>query len=330
MPWTFSLHAAVIAAIAAASAFAIAPSISLAQAYPVRPVRVVLALPPGGAQDNLARAAAQELTKVWGQTVLIENRPGAGGILAAETVARSAPDGYTILMVDKVPLVNNIYLQRSLPFDPVKDFAPVVTLALTANWIVANNNFPANTVQELIAYARARPGQINYGTFGPGSVNHIQTEEFSRMTGIKLTHIPYKGGADLVRALLSGEVSIAFNGVSGVPAMRQKQLKAIAYGGLQRTQVLPDVPTIEESGVTGLDARSWFGWVVPAATPRTIIDRIATDTAQVVAAPAFRDKYIVGIGLEPFHVGPDAFAELLASERKDFEALIKRLEGRLN
>ncbi len=291
---------------------------------------MVLPVPPGGLQDSLARAIARELSKAWGQNVLIENRPGAGGIVAAEVVAKSAPDGYSILMADAVPLVNNLFLRRNLPYDPVKDFAPMIALAQSSSVLVTNLNFPANTIQELIAFARTRPGEVNYRSYGLGSFTHVETEDFCKLVGIKLTHIPYKGGAEILPALLSGQIAIAFTGVpSTLAALRQKQVKAIAYGGAQRSSALPELPTVAEAGVAGFEWRTWFGLVVRAATPRPILDRMAADVGRVIAEPAFRDKFIGGVGVEPFNLGPDAFAELLSTNRKSFAAMLKRVDVHL-
>jgi tripartite-type tricarboxylate transporter receptor subunit TctC len=304
---------------------------ALAQPYPSRPVRVIVPVSAGGLQDTVARAISQELAKVWGQNILVESRPGANGIIATEYVAKAAPDGYTVLMNDSAPLTINPFLYRKLPYDAVRDFAPVIGIAQVAFIMVAYAQFPPSTLQELFALARARPGEINYASYGLGSSNHLETEALGNQAGVKFTHVPYKGGADLMPALLAGQVQFALVGVAPVLAqIRQGRLKPIVYGATQRSALLPEVPTISESGLPGYDSRAWLGWFVPAATPRPIADKIAADVAKIISAPEFLGKYISSAGLEPLNLPPEPFAEFVRAERAKNQARLKHLTLRLD
>ncbi|OGA20957.1 MAG: hypothetical protein A3I01_02865 [Betaproteobacteria bacterium RIFCSPLOWO2_02_FULL_65_24] len=309
----------------AAAALAALPAGAGSQIYPSKPVRIVLPVAPGGVQDTLIRALAPEMTKRWGQPVVVENRAGANGIVASEFVARSAPDGYTILMTSHIQLSNDLVPNSpGLSFDPVRDFTPVIALVSTGNVMVTTPRFPANTLQELIALVRQKPGEFNYGSWGIGSSPHIDTETLARLTGLKLTHIPYKGGGPLLQAVLAGEVAFTITGLQpALPLIRQGRLKAIAFGGLQRSNVLPDVPTISESGFKGFDSGGWFGLLVPSATPKAVVDRIAADASAVITTPAFRDKYIVGVGMEVLNLPSEPFAERFKTSRESYAARLR-------
>jgi tripartite-type tricarboxylate transporter receptor subunit TctC len=299
--------------------------------YPSKPVRLVLPVPPGGLQDSLARAVANELSKAWGQTVVVENRAGASGIIAADAVAKSAPDGYTIFMTDNVTLMTNQFLRKSLPYDPVRDFAPVIALVQAGNVMVTSPQSSARSVQELIALARAKPGELNYGSFGLGSSPHVDTEALAAAAGIKLTHIPYKGGPEILQGLLGGQIAFSITGLPpALPLIRQGRMRALAYGGLRRSPAMPEVPTLAESGLPGFESGAWFGWLIPSATPRAVIDRIAADAGRVIATPEFRDKYIAGVGLEVLNLAPAAAAELLAADREKYASRLKSLNMSLD
>ena len=311
----------------AALALALPAFAACAQSYPSKPVRIVLPVAAGGIQDTLTRAMAPEMTRRWGQPAIVENRAGANGIIASEYVARSAPDGYTILMTSHIQLSNDLLPEgRGLSFDPVKDFTPVIGLVSTGNILVAKPRFPANTLQELIALARQKPGELNYGSWGIGSSPHVDTETLAKLTGVKLTHVPYKGGGPLLQAVLAGEVSFTIMGLQPALAfIRQGRLKAIAYGGLQRSTVLPDVPTLSESGFKGFDSGGWFGWLVPSATPKAVVDRIASDASAVITTPEFRDKHILGVGMELLNLSSAAFTERFKADREAYAARLRGL-----
>lgn len=302
-----------------------------AQIFPARPVRIIVPFTAGGLTDVLARGLAQELTKIWSQQVIVENRPGANTIIAAELTAKSAPDGYTLLMANDPTLSSNQYLYTRLPYDPVRDFAPVINMVAVPSVLVASPSLPAGSLQELIALAKRKPGEITYGTFGPGSKTHIDTEGFSALAGVRFNHVPYKGIAEVVPAVMAGQIDIALAGVSPVlPHIRSGKLKAIAMAARQRSPVLPDVPTFAEAGIPNFESRSWFGLVVPAATPRTIIDRIASDVSRILALNEFREKFVTGVGLELHVLMPDPFAEFLKADRATYAIRVKNINVKLD
>jgi tripartite-type tricarboxylate transporter receptor subunit TctC len=304
--------------------------LSLAQTYPAKPVRIVVPVAAGGLQDTFVRAITQELTKAWGQTILVESRPGANGIIALEAVGKAAPDGYTILMSDSAPMSINPILYRKLPYDAAKDFAPVIGLAEAPFIMVGNPQFAPNTLQELFDLARARPGQINYGSYGQGSSNHLETEALGNRVGVKFTHVPYKGGSELIPALLAGQIQFALVGVAPVLThARQGRLKAVVYGAGRRSALLPEVPTIAEAGNPGYDARSWFGWFLPAGAPRAVADRVASNVGSIIANPEFLNKFIVGVGLELLNLPPERFAEYLKADRAKYQEKLKDIPVRL-
>lgn len=307
---------------------AFASSLAVAQTppYPGKPVRIVIPVPPGGVQDLLARGLAHDLSQRWGQSVVTENRPGAGGVSAADSVAKSPPDGHSIFMADEVPFAITPLLIARLPYDPVADFTPVIALVQSSHVLVVASSSPAQTLKDLVATARARPGEINYGTFGAGSTAHLNTEEFATLAGIRVSHVPYKGGADVMRAVVAGDIQFAIAGLTpSQPLIRQGRLRALAYTGSRRLASLPDVPTVAEAGVPGFQTRSWFGWVVPAGTPRAIVDRIAADAGRVISTPEFRDKYLAPAGVDALNLGPEQFVQLLKETRAKYEAQVRRL-----
>lgn len=310
---------------AAVLALALVSFPASAQSYPSKPVRIVVPMAPGGVQDTLSRAMAPEMSKRWGQSVVVENRAGANGIVASEFVARSAPDGHTILMISHIQLSNDLVPgSPALAFDPIKDFTPVIALVSTGNVMVAKPDFPAGNLQELIALARQKPGQFNYGSWGIGSSPHLDTEALAKATGLKMTHIPYKGGGPLLQAVLAGEVTFSLTGLQpALPLIRQGRLKAIAFGGLERSTVLPGVLTISESGFKDFESGGWFGWFVPSATPRPVVDRIAADASAVITTPEFKDKYVLGVGMEVLNLPTGPFAERFKASRAAYAARLK-------
>ncbi len=316
---------------AACVALATMPGISLSQAFPAKPVRLIVPYPAGGLTDVLSRAIAAEIGKTWGQPLLVENRPGANGIIAAELAARSAPDGYTLLLVDKTTIALNPALYSKLPYDPARDLIAIINMTASSSVLVAHPAVPANTLQELIALARAKPGEVNYGTFGLGSIVHVDTEALSAHSNIRLNHIPYKGVAEVMPAVAGGQVHIALAGIPPTLGLiKQGKIKAIALAGPRRSHVLPDVPTFAESGVTGVESRSWFGLVAPTGVPRANIEKLAADVGKVISAPEFQEKYITGVGMELLNQPPDAFAELMKADRAYYAALIKKMHLKLD
>jgi tripartite-type tricarboxylate transporter receptor subunit TctC len=320
-----------IASTFAATVLALTPVVAQAQAFPAKPVRLVIPYPAGGLTDVLGRAIAAEVSKAWGQQMLVENRPGANGIIAAENVIKSAPDGYSLLVVDKSTIAINPAVYRKLPYDPPRDLIGVMNMVAATTLLVIHPAVPATTLQELIAYAREKPGQLNYGTFGLGSIVHIDTEAMSARTGIKLNHIPYKGVAEVMPALAGGQIQLALAGIPPtLGLLKQGKIKAIAVAGPKRMAVLPDVPTFSEGGIADFESRSWFGLVAPSGTPRTIIDKLAADIGRVLVVPEFQEKYVTGVGLDLLNESPDQFAKVMERDRAYYAAQVKRLNIQLD
>lgn len=315
------IHGAMMVALGLAAA--LTAGLASAQAWPSKPVRLIVPYPAGGLTDVLARGISAEIVKVWGQPLLVENRPGASQMIGAQALAQSAPDGYTIAMLDKTPLAINQFLFSKVPYNPEKDFAPVINMVQTTTVLVASPGFAANTLQELIAMAKASPGSINYGTFGPGSITHLDTEGFSAQAGIKLNHIPYKGIAEVLPAVASGQIQIALSGVPPLlPLHRQGRVKSIAIASAQRNPTLPNVPTFREAGID-LVSQSWFALFAPAGTPRPVIDRIAADVSRIIVTREFNDRFVTGVGLELINQGPDQLAATLAADRAKYQQYVK-------
>ena len=325
------MHFRLLCAVAAlVAAFACAAAMAQTPNYPVKPVRLVIPFPPGGAVDALARAMANDIGKLWGQPVIVDGRPGAGAVTSAVAVAHSAPDGYTIYMTDSTPIAITPFLQRDLPYDPVKDFAPVIVAVRSSSVLVVSSSYPVNTLTEFIAAAKAKPGAVNFGSWGIASTAHLDTEEFAAAAGLNLTHVPFKGAADMFRSLMSGEIQTAFISLGAAgPLVKQGRLKALAYAAPKRAALLPDVPTTAEAGFP-FETRGWLGWIAPAATPRAVINRIAADAGQVIAVPAFREKYIEGVGFEVSGLTGEPFARLIEESRATTGALIRRLKLQAN
>lgn len=306
-------------------------SITYAQTWPARPVKIVVPFSAGGLADALARGIAQELSREWPQPVVVENKPGANTIIAAEYAARSPADGYTLLMANDPTLSSNQYLYSKLSYDPVKDFVPVINVAETQQLLVAGPAFVGNSLADVIAAAKAKPGEVTYGTYGIGSKAHIDTEAFAQRAGVKLLHVPYKGVADVVPALMGSQIQIAITGVPpALPTVNGGQLRAFALAASKRSVLLPNVPTFSEAGLKDFQASSWFGLVAPAGTPRAVIDKVAADVSRIIQRPEFQKKYISGVGLEMLNQGPDTFAALLQKDRAAYSMQIKSLNVKLD
>jgi tripartite-type tricarboxylate transporter receptor subunit TctC len=298
-----------------------------AQSYPAKAVRLIVPVTAGGLTDILARAVGQELSKTWGQPVVVENRPGASHLIATELVVKSAPDGYTLLITDRA-MTMNPFVFRKLPYDAARDLTPIANLIQITTVLVANPEFAAGkSLKDLVEMARARPDTITYGSFGKGTVTHVDMEAFAAQQGIKLTHVPYKGIADVLPAIMSGQINIALAGVPpALNLIKQGKLRAVVFAGPQRSILMPDVPTATEAGFPGLQSRSWTGLFVPAGTPQPVVAKIAEDLARVMENPAFREKFITGVGLEADYLPLERFAEFLRSERAAMAAKVKGLD----
>jgi tripartite-type tricarboxylate transporter receptor subunit TctC len=310
---------------------ALATAPAMAQGYPDKPVRIIVPFTAGGLADVLARGIGNELGKTWGQAVIIDNRPGANTIIAADATAKSAPDGYTLLMANDPTLSSNQYLYSRLPYDPVKDFVPVINVAATLEILIVPNDSKAKNVGDVIAMAKAAPGTLTYGTYGPGSKAHFDAEEFSTRVGIKLNHIPYKGVADTMIAAASGQIDMSFSGVPpALQMVKSGKIRALAIAAPQRSPVLPDVPTFAEAGVPGFESKAWFGLVAPAGTPQAVVDKIAADVAKIIVKPDFQDKFITGVGLTLVNQGPREYADFLKRDREEYAKEAKIINVKLD
>lgn len=286
-----------------------------AQGWPTKPVRIVVAYPPGGGIDVMARQIAEKLSAAWGQPVVVENKPGANTIIATDAVAKSAPDGATILMTTDATFSINPHLYRKLPYDAQKDFQPVTMLVLLQQLLVGHPSLPANTLQELIALAKAKPGSINYASYGSGSQPHLAGEMLKEKAGINLVHIPYKGISLAVPAVVAGEVHLTFAGIAtSTPQLKAGRIKAFAIGGPQRSPLFPQIPTFTELGFPEVETHAWFGFFVPAGSPREAVTRIYQDTKKILEEPEFRQKQLVARGYDVVGSAPEEFAAYI---RKD-------------
>ena len=295
----------------------------LAQAFPEKPVRFVIGFTPGGPSDILARALGQKLAERWGQQVVVENRPGAGGNLAAESVARSVPDGYTWLLGNNSILATNHALYRSLAYDPVKDFAAVALVAVQPNILVVHPDVPAKSLNELIALARQSPGKLNYASSGPGAAAHLAGELFKTMAGVNIVHIPYKGAQPALTDVVAGQVQLMFaTSASAIPYIKQGRLRALAVTTAQRSPSVPELPTVAEAGLPGFEATTWHGVVVPAATQRTVIDKINTDVNAVLKEKDLSER-LAGLGAEILTGTPRDFADYIAREIPKWTKVVK-------
>jgi tripartite-type tricarboxylate transporter receptor subunit TctC len=306
--------AAVLALIAAGPA---------AQNYPTKPVRLVVPFPPGGTTDILAREVGQRLSASLGQTVVIDNRPGAGGNIGAELVAKSAPDGYTLLMCTVSTHAINPNLYAKLPYDHVADFAPVILVASVPNVLEVTPSLPVNSVADLIKLAKEKPGQINFASSGSGTSIHLSGELFKTMAGVDMTHVPYKGSAPALTDLIGGQVQVMFDNLpSSLPQIKAGKLRAIAVTSAQRAPALPNVPTIAESGLPGFEATSWFGVVAPAGTPPAIVARLNADLNQWLQTPEAREK-LLAQGAAAAGGSPEQFAAYIRAETEKWAKVVK-------
>ncbi|MFY9957218.1 Bug family tripartite tricarboxylate transporter substrate binding protein [Bradyrhizobium sp.] len=315
----------------AASSLA-APSIlssgARAADWPARPVRVVVPFTPGGSTDITARLVSNRLQEVWGQSVVVENRPGAGGNIAADVVAHSDPDGYTIFIVGP-GLATNQFLYPQLSYDPVGDFAPVTLLITQPNLMCVPNSSPAKSAQEFIAYCNANPGKVTYASSGNGTTLHLSGELFKRLAKVEMIHIPYRGGAPAINDLIPGRVDVIFDNMPSIlPHAKAGSLRALAVTTKERVAVVPDIPTIAESGVPGFDVFSWFGFFVPAKTPEGVIAKINADTNAALVYPAVKTRF-EELGATPKGSTPAELATFLKSEIDKWGPVIREAKIRV-
>ena len=292
-----------------------------ADPYPTRPIRMIVGFAPGGGTDLTARPVAQKLAELLGQQVIVENRPGAAGNVATEQVAKSAPDGYTLLMGTIAALAINPSLYGNLRFDPETDLAPVIQVVDATNVLALHPSVPASSVKELIALAREK--SLLAGSSGIGATGHLAIELFNLMAGVKLVHVPYKGGGPAMSDLVGGQVNLIFaTTASSIPHLKSGRIKGIAVTTAKRSALLPDLPTISESGLAGFDANNWYGLVVPAKTPRAIIDQLNAEVTKILAMPDVK-TILFNQGLDPAPGTPEQFGAYIKSERAKWAKVIK-------
>jgi tripartite-type tricarboxylate transporter receptor subunit TctC len=294
----------------------------MAQDYPSTFIRLIVPFPPGGINDTVARTVNIKLPGLLGQNVIIDYRPGASGNLGAEIVAKSAPDGYTLLIANN-SLITNLSLYRKLPYHPFRDFVPLAMGATSPSMVVVHPSLPARSVQELVALAKARPGLITYGSAGPGTPTHLAGELFRARTGSNILHVPYKGGGPTMIALIGGEVMLGFNSpITSKPYIEAKKLRALAVTTEKRWAGAPDLPTVAEAGYPGFDAFAWIAFFAPAGTPRAITDRLAAAIGRVLQMPEIKERFAEQ-GMESGTGTPDEFAAFLKTNFELWDRLIR-------
>jgi tripartite-type tricarboxylate transporter receptor subunit TctC len=304
-------------------ALEMSPAYSQVQAFPTRPIRLVVGYPAGGTADQLARAAAEGAQRALGQPIVVENRPGANGNLAADLVARSAADGYTLLVTAPGPLAVNGALYASLPFDPKTAFAPVTRLAAAPLLLVVDASLPVKNLQELLAYLKANPGRASFGSQGNASSGHLAMELLKQRTGLQATHVPYKGSAPALNDLLAGHIAFMFdNTTTSLPHVREGSLRAIAVAEAQRIEAIREVPTVAESGVPGFAATPWFGIVAPAGTAKPVVDRLNTVIRAAIQSPAVKSRF-AQLGVAVVTDTPEEFATYIASETQKWAEVVR-------
>ena len=308
---------------------ALGPASVAAQGYPSRPIRLVVPFTPGGGSDIVGRIVGQKLANGFGQSVVIDNRPGAAGIIGTDLVAKAAPDGYTLLLGSGSHSIN-ASLGRKLPYDALADFAPVSRLATIPNVLVVHPSVPVGSVKEIIALAKAKPGQLNYGSAGSGSTNHLAMGLFNSLARVEMVHVPYKGSSPAEADLLAGRIQLMFAPVTALlQQVRAGNLRAIAVSSVRRSPLVPDLPTIAESGVPGFAVESWYGVLAPARTSREAIAKLNNEIGRILQMPEVRER-LAGIGAEPIASTPGEFAAHIKSEIAMWVDAVKRSGVRID
>ncbi len=317
------------ARILATVAFAAAASLAQAQAWPSRPVKLVVPFSPGGFTDVVARILGQKLTESLGQPVIIENKPGAGSTIGSDYVAKSKPDGYTLVMVSTTQ-VSSPWLYKAMPYDVFKDFTPIMKLVEGPYVLVANPKLPVKTVAELLALARAQPGKLDYASSGNGSAQHLVGAMFATMGGVNINHVPYKGSGQAMQDIVGGQVQLGFVGMpNALPYIPSGRLRALAVTTRKRSPDLPDVPTMDEAGIKGYDATIWLGLLGPAGLPRDIVTRLNSEITKALSSAETR-KLILAAGVEVSTSSPEEFAALLRSEYDKWGKVVKETGATIN
>jgi len=293
-----------------------------AEEFPARPIRIIVAYTPAGATDILARAVGQKMGEHWGQSVIVDNRPGAAGNIGTEIAAKAPADGYTLLMATAGTHGINPGLYRKLSWDP-KNFTAVSLVAMVPNILVVNNALPIKSVEELIAYAKANPGKLSYGSPGLGSTAHLSMELFKSMTGTNFVHVPYKGSAGVMADVMSGQIAVTMDNIPPyMPQVRAGKIRALAVSPAKRTPAAPDIPTVAEAGVPGYESGAWFGLVAPSGTPKAVIDKLAAETQRILKLPDVHER-IASLGAEVVGNSPDQFNAFIKSEMEKWAKVIR-------
>lgn len=294
-----------------------------AQSYPTKPVRVIVPFSAGSAIDVNARLIGAKLADAWGQQVLIDNRAGANSIIGVEAAAKSAPDGYTLVMANDAALAANPALQPKLPYDPLKDFAPIVQIGTNSVLLIVNPSVPVRSVQELVAFARERRGELDYGSGGNGSAQHIAMEMFMASTGARMTHVPYKGVIPAMQDVIAGQIPVMFAGTPGaLPHVKSGKLRALGIGSGKRSAAAPEIPTVEEGGVPGFNYAAWVGYLGPTGTPAAIVSKVNADIIRAMNAPDVREK-LEAVGFDIQTGTPMEFGQLIARDIERFGKLVR-------
>lgn len=308
-----------------AIAFTVTPTWAqdAARSYPSRPLRLVVTFPPGGPTDIVARTVGQKLAEAWGQPVVVDNRPGAGGNIGMDLVAKSPSDGHTLVLGSFGPMIISPFVYSKLPYDTVKDFVPITLGATSWFFLVVNPSVPVRSVKELIAYAKSKPGALTFSSSGNATPSHLACELLKTVAGVNLTHVPYKGGAPAVAAVISGEVQMAIESPPPiVPQVKANKLRALGAARPNRSPLLPDVPTVSEAGLPGFEAGSWYGFLAPAGTPQPIIDKINAEMVKAIHSQELRDRF-AAVGAEAVGTSPTEFAAFIRAELKKWEKVVR-------
>ncbi len=296
---------------------------SVAQSYPTKPIRIVVVSTPGGSVDTLARTVGPKLAERWGQQVLVDNRPGAGGAIAAEIVAKSPPDGYTLIMGTVASFATNVSLRKSLPYDPVKDFSPISLVATQNLMLLIHPSVPAKSVRELTAIAKKQPGVLSFASAGNGTGGHLSGELYKMLAGVDLLHVPYKGVQPALIDVVSGQVSMTFASIiSAMPQVKNNRLRPLAVTGGQRSPAAKDLPTMIEAGVKGYESATWYGLLAPAGTPVDIVNKLSTEVVAILKSPEMNDR-LSKEGADPVGNTPAEFARHIQAEIEKWRKVIQ-------
>jgi tripartite-type tricarboxylate transporter receptor subunit TctC len=319
-----------VRALIALGAMLFGAAVAQAQTYPSKPVTIIVPAAPGGVTDSLARRMGPKLTEVWGQQVIVENKPGANNQIAAEYVAKAAPDGHTLLLGPEVTFVVNPFLYGKLNYDPVKDFAPIIGLIRINHALIVNPSVPVQSLKDLLDLAKKKPGELNYGTFGVGSSGHLNMEMLQTLAGVKFTPVHYKGATPALTDVIAGHIPLMFISVgSAVQPAQTRRVKMLAIGSSKRFAPLPDVPTVAET-VPGFEAVSWFGLFAPSRTPPDVVAKINTEIRRVFDDREFREKFLAPQFFEPITGSPDELAAYLRSETEKWKQVLRQANVKLD